>query len=224
MPPIGTLNEKPLHASLKDWYSQPGDRFEVQLDSFFIDIVRGDRLIEIQTAGFSSIKRKLAVLLEHHQVHLVHPIPKEKWIIKLDPDTEIEQARRKSPRRGRLEDVFLELIRIPHLIDHPNFSIEVLLTREEEVRRFHGGRRNWRRKGWGIEERRLIEVIHSEPIRGLADLRSYLPDKGTFTSSDVSDHLDIKMHLAQKICYVGRKSGLIIQTGKVGRLYQYEAV
>ena len=26
---IGLLNEKPLHASLKQWYAQPGDQFEV---------------------------------------------------------------------------------------------------------------------------------------------------------------------------------------------------
>ena len=26
---IGTLNEKPLHAALKEWYARPDDRFEV---------------------------------------------------------------------------------------------------------------------------------------------------------------------------------------------------
>ena len=37
---IGLLNEKPLHASLKQWYARPGDRFEVPVDGFVIDIVR----------------------------------------------------------------------------------------------------------------------------------------------------------------------------------------
>jgi hypothetical protein len=30
---IGLLNEKPLHASLKQWYARPGDRFEVPVES-----------------------------------------------------------------------------------------------------------------------------------------------------------------------------------------------
>ena len=31
---IGLLNEKPLHAALKEWYAQPEDRFEVSVDGF----------------------------------------------------------------------------------------------------------------------------------------------------------------------------------------------
>jgi hypothetical protein len=56
---IGLLNEKPLHASLKEWYAQPGDRFEVPVDGFVIDIVRDDLLLEIQTGSFGSIKSKI---------------------------------------------------------------------------------------------------------------------------------------------------------------------
>ena len=58
-PHIGTLREKPLHASLKRWYTQTGDRVEVRVDGFVIDIVRDDLLIEVQTRGFSSMKRKV---------------------------------------------------------------------------------------------------------------------------------------------------------------------
>ncbi len=41
---IGLLNEKPLHASLKKWYAQPEDRFEVTVDGFVIAIELGERL------------------------------------------------------------------------------------------------------------------------------------------------------------------------------------
>ena len=37
---IGLLNEKPLHASLKQWYARPGDRFEVPVDGYVIDLSR----------------------------------------------------------------------------------------------------------------------------------------------------------------------------------------
>ncbi len=56
---IGLLNEKPLHASLKEWYAQPGDRFEQPVDGYVVDVVREGLLLEIQTANFSSIKTKM---------------------------------------------------------------------------------------------------------------------------------------------------------------------
>ena len=78
---IGTLNEKPLHASLKQWMAEPGDRFEVPLDGFFIDVVRDELLIEIQTGGFSPLKKKLRQLTKSHPVRLVYPIAAEKWLV-----------------------------------------------------------------------------------------------------------------------------------------------
>src|SRR5215208_3427729 len=71
---IGLLNEKPLHASLKQWYARPGDRIEVPVDGFVIDIVRDDLLIEIQTRNFASLKSKLTKLARSHPVRLVYPI------------------------------------------------------------------------------------------------------------------------------------------------------
>ena len=65
---IGSLNEKPLHASLKKWYARPEDRFEVEVDGFVIDIVRDDQLLEIQTGNFASIRSKLKKLVRSHRV------------------------------------------------------------------------------------------------------------------------------------------------------------
>jgi len=66
-PHIGTLREGPLHASLKQWCARPGDRFEVPVDGYVIDLVRDDLLIEVQTSGFSSMKEKLRDLLERRR-------------------------------------------------------------------------------------------------------------------------------------------------------------
>ena len=40
MPTIGTLNEKPLHAALKERYARPGDAMEVKLHGYVVDVVR----------------------------------------------------------------------------------------------------------------------------------------------------------------------------------------
>src|SRR6186713_2271556 len=140
---IGLLNEKPLHASLKQWYALPGDRFEVPVYGFVIDIVRDDLLIEIQTRNFASINAKLCKLIRSHAVRLVYPVVQEKWIVRPAANKGGITVRRKSPKRGRLEDLFWELVSIPQLLSHPNFSLEVLMIREEEVRRYDG-KQKWR--------------------------------------------------------------------------------
>src|SRR5215510_4793755 len=112
---IGLLNEKPLHASLKQWYAQPGDRFEVPVDGFVIDIVRDDLLIEIQTRNFASINSKLRKLTRSYEVRLVYPVVQEKWIVRPATNNGGISVRRKSPKRGRLEDLFWELVSIPQL-------------------------------------------------------------------------------------------------------------
>ena len=172
---IGTLNERSLHAALKAWYAQPGDLIEIDVDGFVIDIVRGDLLVEIQTRHFSAIKRKMIELVENHQVRLVYPVAREKWIVRLTKDgSKGVLGRRKSPKRGSIASIFAELVSFPKLLAHPNLSIEVLLIQEEEVRAF-GGKRAWRRRGWVAQERRLLDVVERQLFEDPDDLLVLVP-------------------------------------------------
>jgi hypothetical protein len=219
---IGLLNEKPLHASLKEWYAQSGDQFEVTVDGFVIDIVRDDLLLEIQTGNFASIKSKLIKLARAHRIRLIYPIAQEKWIIKQARDNSGGVNRRKSPRRGRVEDLFWEMVSFPHLLVNPNFSLEVLLIREEEVRRYDG-KRNWRRRGWVSEERRLLEVVDQRLFESAPDFQALLPDKlgESFTTSDLAEAMGISRQLAQKMAYCLRKVRVFELIGKRGRANLY---
>lgn len=224
MPGIGLLNEKALHASLKQWYARPGDRFEVPVDGFVIDIVRDDLLIEIQTCNFSAIKTKLTKLARTHQVRLIYPIVQEKWIVRLANDTGGGATRRRSPKRGRLEDLFWELVSIPQLLSNPNFSLEVLLIRQEEVRRYERKRR-WRRKGWVIEGRRLLEVLDQRSFGHSADWLGFLPDGlESFTTRDLATGMNTRRELAQKMAYCLREARMIELIGKRERSNLYRAV
>jgi hypothetical protein len=71
---IGKLNEQPLHAALKAWYARPEHPVEVPVDGYVIDLVQGERLIEIQTGNFSDIKRKLHELVPRYPVRLIYPV------------------------------------------------------------------------------------------------------------------------------------------------------
>jgi hypothetical protein len=223
MSPIGTLNEKPLHAALKEWYAQPGDRFETSIDGFVIDIVRNGLLIEIQTGNFSSIKNKLHSLAENHLLRLVYPIAREKWIVRLPQNGRGRAAgRRRSPKRGVLEQVFGELVSIPKLLANPNFSLEVLFIHEEEVRRFDSKRR-WRRRGWVTHERRLLDVVGHLIFAGPADLQALIPSHlpQPWTTADLAGAIGQPRWLAQKMVYCMRESGAAKIVGKRGNAILY---
>ncbi len=215
-PTISTLNEKALHADLKRWYGQPNDRFEVPIDGFIVDIVRGRLLVEIQTANFAAVKRKLTRLSIHHPVRLVYPIAREKWITKLSKDGQTPASRRKSPKRGSIEHVFEELVSFPNLLSNPNFSLEALFIQEEEIRRYVGGRRAWRRRGWVTHERRLIQVLGNRLFKTQGDMSALLPATLTepFTTSDLARAIRKPRPLAQKMAYCLREMGAITPVGK----------
>jgi len=223
-PGIGLLNETPLHASLKQWYARPGDQFEVPIDGYVIDIVRGDLLVEIQTSHLASIKSKLLQLAPSHRIRVVYPIAQQKWIVRLPTKGGDGTKRRKSPRRGRLEDVFWEAVSFPQLLAIPNLSLEILLTNQEEVWRYVGNR-SWRRKGWAVDERRLLEVVESRSYEEPADWRALLPeDLEPFTARELADALSVRLELAQKMAYCLRQANLIELTSKRGRAHVYQVV
>jgi hypothetical protein len=220
-PHVGTLGEKPLHAALKRWYAEDDDRIEEPVAGFVIDLVRNGVLIEIQTRGFASMKRKLVELLDGYAVHLVHPIPVEKWIVKIDEAGRMT-SRRKSPKRGEPVDVFGELVSFPELIAHPGFTLELLLINEEEVRRFDGNKA-WRRRGWVIEERRLLEVVDRLVVDSPEALASFLPSDlpQEFTTADLAATLGGTRRLAQQMTYCLRSAGVIEMVGKTGNAIVY---
>jgi hypothetical protein len=223
-PHIGTLQESSLHAALKAWYAQPGDESEVLLDGFVIDLRRGATVIEIQTRNFAAMKRKLAQLVEHYPVRLIHPIAQEKWIVRSPANAETILSRRKSPRRGQLISLFTELVSFPQLAAHPNFTLEVVLTQEEEWQRpvqpGVGRRsRSWRRKGWAIYDRRLLGVLEQVILTSPADYRRFLPDSlpALFTNSDLATAAHQPLYLTQKVTYCLRQMGVLEIVGQRGR-------
>lgn len=214
-PGIGTLNEKALHAGLKSWYQRDNDALEVNIDNYVVDIVRGDLLVEIQTQNFSSIKNKLLHLTECHPVRLVYPIAQKKWIIRTNKPEGETLSRRKSPKQGSPVDVFAELVSFPRLVSHHNFTLQVLMTLEEEVRRFDRSRA-WRRRGWAIHERRLLNVVEEHTFETASDFLDLLPSSLTepFSTSELALAIGRPRRLAQKMAYCLRKMGGIKPVGK----------
>ncbi|VAW07349.1 DNA-binding heavy metal response regulator [hydrothermal vent metagenome] len=222
MTSIGSLNEKPLHFDLKEWYRRDGDLVEAPIEGFVVDLVRDGLLIEIQTRGFAAMRKKFDRLLDSYPILLVHPVAVKKWIVKLDEEGN-ETSRKRSPKHGIAADVCAELVSFPSLLSHPNFTLEVALIEEEEIRK-PDAKKGWRRGGYVIEERRLIGVIDTVGMRSPAALLGLLPANlpDPFTTADLADGLGRSRHLAREVGYCLRLSGAVETVGrdKRGILYR----
>jgi hypothetical protein len=214
---IGTLREQHLHASLKQWLAEPGDSFEQKVDGYHIDIVRDDLLIEIQTGNFLKLKTKLNNLLKNHQVLLVHPIPQTKWILRKSKRGK-KLSRRKSPKRGRVEHVFDELLYIPEIASHPNFTLRVLLTEQDEIWK-DDGRGSWRRKHWSIIDKVLLDVKGSSEFGNIQDYLSLIPPNMSyqFTHRQLAEAINAPIWTITRMSYCLRKMGVLKVAGKQGR-------
>lgn len=226
---IGVSNEGTLHANIKEWYSLPGDRFEVKVDGYIVDLVRecpGDEmlLIEIQTGNFPAIRRKLRILLNHRKVRLVYPVAKEKLIIKLNPAGQVVSSR-KSPKEGHPLELFNELLRMPDIINYENFSLEVLMVKVEEIR-CTDGKGSWRRGGVSIKDRRLLEVCERHQFNTSADFIRFLPEDlpRPFSNKHLAHCLGRSIYMARKVSYCLKKMGLIQEVGKKGNELLFEVV
>jgi hypothetical protein len=120
-----------------------------------------------------------------------------------------------------LEDLFWELVSIPQLLCNPNFSLEILMIRQEEVRRYEKKRR-WRGKGWVIEGRQLLQVLDRRVFGHSADWLWFLPDGlDSFTTEDLATRMNTRRDLAQKMAYCLREGKMIELIGKRGRANLY---
>jgi hypothetical protein len=217
---IGTLNEGSLHAQIKAWYAQPGDLVEHPVDGYVIDLVRGDTLIEIQTGGFAPLKRKLERLLGDHPVRLVVPVALERRIVRLSADGDVLSARR-SPKRGRPQDVFARLVSLPALLARPGFELDVLLTHEDEYRRHEAGRA-FRRHGWVVAGRALVSVQESVLLAGADDAAALLPDlDDPFDTAELARAGGWSRRLAQQMAYCLRAMDALRPDGHRGRAVLY---
>ncbi len=220
-PRIGTLNEKPLHAALKEWLAEDGDQFEVPVDGFVADILRGNIVIEIQTGSASGLERKLRTLLKRRQVRLVLPIPAERTIVHLDESNAVRRTR-KSPQHGGAVDAFREFVFLRNLLGDTNLSIDALLIRETELRR--GNTTCRRRRGSVREERHLVEVVDCLSFHHPADYLAVIPTdlREPFTTADLARSIRQPRWMAQKIAYVLREMGVLTPSGKRGNAILYE--
>ncbi len=224
---IGTLREGPLHAAIKDRLAVPGDRAEVKVGRFAIDLVRADgELVEVQTGGFGPLGRKLDALLDEHRMRVVFPVPARRRIVRIDEHGEIVSSRMSAKRCTELE-LFDRLVSWPTLVAHPNLTIEVLLCDEDHVRGPEAGRSRSGRRTRDPGVRQLNDIIERVEVAGPRDALALLPE-GTFaeplTTRELAKQLKVGRVLATRVVYCLRAMDLVQSVGNRGRSPLYSLV
>jgi hypothetical protein len=213
---IGVMREGPLHAALKALLAEPGDRVEVPVGRFVIDLVRADgELVEVQTGSFGALGRKLDALLDEHRIRIVHPIAAERRIVRVDEHGQVLRARR-SPKRATAVAVFDQLVAFPSLLTHPNLTLELLLLREDHIRRPQPVTVRGRTRDPG--ERRLVELLDRISLRTPDDILAALPalPLEPFSTRELAACLDCGTLLARRTLYCLRSIGIVERAGKRG--------
>jgi hypothetical protein len=124
-----------------------------------------------------------------------------------------------------VEDLFYEMVYIPHLMVEPNFSLEVLFVHSEEEL-IDDGLGSWRRRRWSIHDRKLLDVVgkvrFSSPDTFLQLLPDSLPEK--FTTRDLAKKLKLRVNIARKMVYSLSKMNVIKYIRKQGRTKIYTRI
>lgn len=129
---IGTLNEKTIHAALKNFFSEDFDQ-EAKIGGFYADIITENGIYEIQTANWAKLNKKLEVMLEACHVTVVYPFEQRTKTVTVS-DTSGEVLRKSGFRKNNsLTDFFLELYRIKSFLTNPNLTICIAELDVEKV-------------------------------------------------------------------------------------------
>ncbi len=219
---IGTLSEKTLHAILKNYYEPDQNKHEIPIDRYVADIFTGEEIIEIQTAQFNRMRDKMNAFLPLYPVTIVYPIPREKWLYWVDPETGTISEGRKSPKKGNEYTAFAELYKIKQYLKEPNLKLKFVLIDVDEYKLLNG---------WGSQKKnnaskydRIPRQIYKEVlIERKEDYMQFIPYEleDHFTSKTFGQAAHIPRELATVVLNILDYMEVVERIGRDGNGYLY---
>lgn len=195
------------------------------MGNYRVDVVSGGRLVEIQHGPLAAIRDKVRNLLRRHHLLLVKPIVVHKLLVKQSQKGGEVMDRRASPKRGRLLDLFDDLVHFTRVFPHRRLTLEVPLVEIEEWRYpGHGRRRRWRAGDHQVEDQKLVAVRETHRFRTRSDLAELIscPLPTVFHTGHLAESLQVERWVAQRIAYCLRRMGVVRQVDKQGNALLYE--
>ncbi len=220
---IGTLGEKTVHSTLKQYLSRDLSCQEIKIGSYYADVCVNGHIFEIQTRQFSKLRSKLEYFLQEHRVTVVYPVTDTNYLRWVTPGTGEITPPKKSTRRGNPLQVFAELYAIRPYLAHPNFSLKIVLMEMEEYRMLDGYGRDKKKRATKCDKFPLSLVAEFDietPADYMMLLPAELPD--AFTSKEFAKSAKIPVSLAQTALLLLTELGIVLRTDKKGNAYLYE--
>ncbi len=169
---IGTLNEKAIHNALKNYYSEEISH-EARIGDFYADAAGENGIVEIQTANFLKLNKKLSKMLRACHVTVVYPFEKVVHNYSINEQTgEVISSSNKT--NNSYSKFFIELYRIKAFLTNPNLTI-CIAELEINKKTFYKDSRRIRYKGIPREK---IPVRYIREIRldNKEDYMRFIPD------------------------------------------------
>lgn len=219
---IGTLNEKTIHAVLKNYFEENPLLHEVKVGPYYADICSSNEIYEIQTRSFDHLRKKLEYFLNDYDVYIIYPIPYMKELVWVEQETGEESVPRKSPKKGTNLDAIKELYKIKMFLNHPRIHLKLVLMNLIEFRYLNGYDRTKKRGSTRIE-RIPSEIIKIVDFDCKEDYFSFLPPclPITFSSFDLAKEAKITRDKASLCLNILAYIGTIKKMGKEGNRIIY---
>lgn len=180
---IGTLNEKTIHNTLKNYYSEEISH-EAKIGSFFADAVGENGIFEIQTANFLKLNKKLSKMLRACHVTVVYPYEKLVHNFSVNEQTgEVISSSNKT--NNSYSKFFLELYRIKAFLTNPNLTICIA---ELEINKKTYYKNNRRIRYKNLKKEKIpVRYIREIRLDSKEDYLQFIPDglPEQFTKKDL---------------------------------------
>lgn len=224
---IGILNEKRIHAVLKEYFEPRSKYHEVPYLGYVADIKNASGVIEIQTGSLYPLKAKLSSFLEESNVTLVHPVAAVKYLSWIDPATGDISPRHKSPKQNPVLSSLVNLYYIRQFLAQQRLMIRLVLLEVDEYRYKNGWSRDGKR-GSTRYERIPIDLIDIISLDSPADYLSLLPDSmknaNEFTVRDFSEAVKISRRNAYMALSAMTAAGAIKKDRRRGNVDVYTVI
>lgn len=220
---IGTLSEKTIHSVLKYYYAPNPDYHEIKIGNFVADICVDGEIFEVQTRHFHTMRDKLSYFLQEHEVTIIYPVAHTKWLSWLDMETGELSPKRKSPKTGKMYQIFPELYKIKMFLANSKLHFIISLIDVEETRYLNGWSKD-KKKGSSRCDGIPVGIYDEVRIDSHADYQVFLPDTlpEQFTSKDYAKAAHINQRLAGVGLNILLEVNAVRRVGKSGKAYLYE--
>lgn len=242
---IGRLAEKQMHAAIKRFICPDESKHEVLIDGsagcinngevndgkakrkrrFVADILSGNTIYEIQTGSFSPLRDKIQWILDNtsYNVLVIHPIAETKWVSLINSKSGSIESRKKSPQKGRVEDIASDLYFFRDFLSSPRFSLVILMMEAEQYKKNMqtDGRKRPRYRKYELIP---ISLLRAHIFKSVEDYKYFLPDSlpNPFCVKNYSEKTKIRGIDAYSIVKTLLHIGLIEEAGRLGRAAAYK--